>query len=299
MKPLISVIIPVYNDPEGLRVTLKSVVKQEFNSSLYEIIVIDNGSRDDTLTAANEFKDKYPHLIKILIEERIQSSYAARNKGILSSKGEIIAFIDSDMTVDPDWLKNIEKLISDKDIKYIGCNVEIELKDKSIIGLYDKITGFSIERMLKTKHFTPTCCLVLKKEIIDEIGTFDSRLVSSGDWVFGIKAWEAGFKQIYAKYIKMHHPARDTFKKLMKKNFRIGRGRAQLTQYYPKLHSLRGDVSLKYLLLKPGIILKEIRDYIQETYFPRIYFVSFYFIKWLNRLALLSGYYYERRRGIK
>jgi glycosyltransferase AglI len=178
LKPLISIIIPAYNDPTGLRDTLNSVVTQTFTRSLYEIIGVDNNSHDNTLNIANEFKKQYPDLIKILVADKVQSSYAARNRGIKSSQGFILAFIDSDMIVDKDYLSKIQKLMQSNNNEYVGCDVEIFMKRKTVAGLYNKIIGFTVEGRIKSKHYAPTCCLIIRRQVIEKIGLFDSRSLS-------------------------------------------------------------------------------------------------------------------------
>ncbi len=234
--PLISIIVPVYNDPEGLNDTLASLINQEFDKDSYEILIVDNGSGDRTLSVANKFRAEYPDLIKVLIEDKIQSSYAARNRGIISSTGEIIAFIDADMTVEPDWLSKIIDTMSGKDIKYAGCNVEMVLKHRSVAGLYNKIIGFKVEERIKSRHFAPTCCLIVKREVIDKTGLFDPRLTSGGDREFGNRVWRDGYKLFFAENIKMYHPTRDTFKELLRKHFRTGQGKFQLTYYFHDIY---------------------------------------------------------------
>lgn len=295
-EPLISVIIPVHNDPEGLNDTITSIVNQKFNQDSYEIIVVDNDSKDKTLTIANEFKERCPNLIKVFIEDKIQSSYAARNKGINSSTGEIIVFIDADMTVELEWLFKIKQLMSEKDIKYAGCNVEIVQKNKSFAGLYNKITGFKVGGRIKFKHYAPTCCLVIKREIIDKIGLFDYRLISGGDMEFGNRAWCAGYEQVFAENIKMSHPARDTMKKLLKKYFRLGRGKFQLSYYYPDIYPYDKNIFRKILCKSTISFAKNMRYKLKKYNFYWLYIILFYFIDWFKRLTTLIGYYYERKQ---
>jgi|TARA_B100001971_G_scaffold212256_1_gene241936 glycosyltransferase involved in cell wall biosynthesis len=72
------------------------MVEQDFPKNEYEIIVADNGSTDNTLDIANKYINNYSILVKYVIESNVQSSYAARNKGINIAKGDILAFTDSD-----------------------------------------------------------------------------------------------------------------------------------------------------------------------------------------------------------
>ena len=300
MNNIISVIIPVYNDFKGLNDTLTSLVNQEFDQSLYEIIIADNGSKDKTVSVAEDFIGKYPNLIKLVIEDKIQSSYAARNKGILKSKGEILVFIDADMTVEPDWLKKISEHMSDEEIKYAGFNVEMFLKKKSVVGMYDKITGFKIEKELTCKHYAPTCCLAIRKDIINKVGFFDSRLISGGDSEFGKRVWKAGYEQVYIRGIRVNHPARDSIKKFLKKYFRIGQGKFQIMHYYPDLNLPEKEkLSLSYLIpVRPDIFIKQMLKKRKKENFPAIYIIIFYLLQWFLKIATYRGYKYMQRLAI-
>ena len=297
MNNIISVIIPVYNDFEGLNDTLTSLVNQEFDQSFYEIIIADNGSKDKTISVAEYFIAKYPNLIKLVIEDKIQSSYAARNKGILKSKGEILVFIDADMTVEPDWLKKISAHMSDEEIKYAGFIVEMFLKKKSIVGMYDKITGFKIESSILNKHFASTNCLIIRKDIFGKIGNFDSRLISGGDRVFGYRVWNVGFKQYFFKDIKAMHPVKGSFSDLWIRHKRLGQGIFDVNYYYPDLNLPdRKKLPFSYLIPpRPDIFIKKMLQKRKEENFPAIYLIIFYIIKYILRIAKISGYTYKKK----
>jgi glycosyltransferase AglI len=297
MKPLISVIIPVYNDPQGLRDTLNSLVNQKFEKSFYEIIIADNGSTDNTTNIAKYFVEKYPGLVKLIIEDKIQSSYAARNKGIVNSKGYIIAFIDADMKATPDFLKKVYDFMSGEKIEYAGFNVEMELKNKSIITLYDNFYGFKIKNNLISKHFVATACLLVRREIFNKIGFFDTRLISGGDREFGNRIWNAGYKQYFLDDIVAVHPLKNSIKGLMSRNFRIGRGIFQLSYYYPdRYFTDRRKVAVKYILPdSPVDFMRKVKAKKKEFDFPLIYIIFFYFIRWLVKIAKYRGYTYEKK----
>jgi glycosyltransferase AglI len=293
----ISVIIPVYNDPIGLKDTLTSIVNQDFYKRNYEVIIADNGSHDETLGIAKEYIEKYPGLVKLVIEDKIRSSYAARNKGIKASSGGIIAFIDADMTVNKEWLKSIVESFKNNNTDYIGYKVEITMSDKTIPGLYNKITGFPVETYIKNNHFAPTCCLLVKKKIFKEIGLFDSRLISSGDLEFGNRVFKNGYLQHFDTNIKAKHPARITIRQLLNKHFRIGRGAQQISYLYPDdFRELKRNMfNCKYYLpSKPWTFFKKFKKY--EIWHELNFFkkLQIYFVGWLVKLALHIGYIYEK-----
>lgn len=104
----ISLIIPVYNVEQYLEKCLNSCVEQDIPLDEYEIIVINDGSKDNSLSIALQFEKEYEN-IKVFSQEN-QGLSAARNKGLSLAKGEYVWFIDSD-----DWIQNnCLKKITDK-----------------------------------------------------------------------------------------------------------------------------------------------------------------------------------------
>lgn len=295
--PFISVITPVYNDPKGLKDTLKSLVNQDYPQDYFEIIVADNGSTDKTLDVAREFLQEYPELIKIVIEDSIQSSYAARNKGITAAKGDIIAFIDSDMSVEMDWLTRIDTSLKKYQTDYLACGVDIYSESNSLSALYNKLSGFPIVEYINNRHFAPTCCLVVRATVFDKVGLFNPNLISSGDYEFGNRAFDSGYKLDYDLDIVMNHPARTSYKQLLKKSFRIGRGFYQLSYYNPELYTKmnRGITTSMSRSHKSSWNLftfkKDSQIWQDLTILNKL---GLYLIDITNKLAKPIGYVYEK-----
>jgi len=230
--PYISIVVPVYNDPDGLKKTVDSLLPQNYDE--FEIIVIDNNSTDHTLSVARTFQLANPDTIKIYERNDIQSSYAARNLGVKKAKGEIISFVDADMWVPEDWLKSVVRTITTTNARYMGTSVELVMPNQpTFCDRYNYHTGFPVKTYLEKFNWTPTCCLTVEATVFDEVGLFDERLVSGGDLEFGKRVAEAEIKQHYEPSIVMYHPTRSNFKDLLKKARRIGRGSAQKRQYHP------------------------------------------------------------------
>jgi glycosyltransferase AglI len=293
-------VIPVYNDERGLKDTIKSLVVQDYPFQDFEIIICDNGSKDNTFDVAKEYAKKFSGIIKVVVEDKIQSSYAARNKGIKVASGSIIAFIDADMTVEKDYVKSIASLFGKNgEISYMGTNVEIYLQDNNIFGTYNKITGFPIEKYITISHFAPTCCLIARKDLFKKIGLFDYRLISGGDFEFGNRAYKNGYKLYFEPRIIVKHPARSGFKKCFSKHFHIGRGHQQLAFYYSAYKSryrMRVFNPYNYLPGKPWKLYRSIRKSSALLKLSLLNIICLYFIQWLAKLADRMGYFYENFR---
>jgi glycosyltransferase involved in cell wall biosynthesis len=284
----ISVIIPVYNDLEGLRDTLDSLVNQDFEGD-YEILPVDNNSTDNTGEVIKEFEKSHPDLVRGLEETEVQSSYAARNKGIEESKGDILAFIDADMWVEEDWLSKISSRFEEDDTKYLGCNVEIVMEEETATAILNKSMGFPVEDYLREDNMAPTCCLAVRKELFEEHGKFDDRLVSGGDVEFGKRIHQNGVEQDFAEDITMYHPARSSLKSLLKKRFRVGKGKHQRKKLYPGRFN-EGLSIRNFLPTTPRRLANSIEGWEKLSWSAKI---KLYFIYWLNKLANVLGYLYR------
>ncbi|MGB7435963.1 MAG: glycosyltransferase family A protein, partial [Candidatus Acidiferrum sp.] len=102
-----SVILCTFNRCQSLVRALESVASSEMPDSVtWEVLVIDNNSSDGTRIAAEEFCRRYPNRFRYLFEPRQGKSHAL-NTGIREARGDILAFVDDDVTVEPTWLQNL------------------------------------------------------------------------------------------------------------------------------------------------------------------------------------------------
>ncbi|WP_323172307.1 glycosyltransferase [Natrialba sp. PRR66] len=235
---MVSIIVPVYNDPEGVRATLDSL-RPQLAATDATAVVVDNGSTDRTPAAIDAYADG--ESIRHGTEAEIQSSYAARNTGVRATDSDILAFVDADMTVPEDWLESALEEFKATGADYMGCSVDLTLPENpTLAARYDHHTGFPIEQYLKHQQFVPTCCLFVRREVFEDVGLFDHRLVSGGDKEFGNRVHEAGYEMHVAADVTMFHPTRNSLRALISKDRRVGRGLCQLQRYYPERYGTPG-----------------------------------------------------------
>jgi len=108
-SPLISIIICTYNRAALLADVLQSVVEQSLDKSLYEVIVVDNNSTDDTTLVGNRFAARYANLR--LCSEPRQGLSHARNRGWQEAKGSYVAYLDDDCKAPAHWLAVAQEVI--------------------------------------------------------------------------------------------------------------------------------------------------------------------------------------------
>jgi len=106
-----SVVIPSYNKQHELRRAVQSVIDQDgYTSDCYEVIIVDDGSTDESLKVAQQIQRENPSQKLIVHSQRNAGVSAARNKGIELSSTNLIAFLDADDTYESNFLSEIEQL---------------------------------------------------------------------------------------------------------------------------------------------------------------------------------------------
>jgi len=177
MNPLISVIIPTYNRKDIILESINSVLVQEPKN--FEIIVVDDGSTDDTSNFIESF-----NLPVSVIRKENGGVASARNAGIKASKGEYISFLDSDDLWLPGILKEqVEYLLSHPDIPLVYTDQILSIK-----GENPGITRFGVTNTTheqKSKFDLPgfaqsppihTSSVMVRKSIFNELGYFNENL---------------------------------------------------------------------------------------------------------------------------
>lgn len=129
----VSIIVPVYNSQEYLRDCLLSLVKQTLNE--IEIIVVNDGSTDNSLEIIQGFAKNYPDKFVVLTKEN-GGQATARNLGIQHSTGEYIGFIDSDDSVHPEMYQEMYEVAVASDCDLVECNYEyLKIKNNKLVPL--------------------------------------------------------------------------------------------------------------------------------------------------------------------
>jgi len=220
---LISVIIPVYNDSGNLLNCLEALSKQTLDESMYEIVVVDNGSSDEI----NEVVQGFPKIN--FYHEYKEGSYAARNKGILNSKGDILAFTDSDCIPNDNWLeKGLSALVNNDSLGLIGGRINYFARDENNMTtaeLWEILNQYDQAECVNNMRFALTANLFTRRSVMDEVGLFNSDLKSAGDYEWGNRAYEKGLNIYYDEEIIVSHPARSNLAELSRKVRRLVGGR--------------------------------------------------------------------------
>ncbi len=115
---MLSVIIPTRNRAERLELALRSLAQQALPRSSFEIIVVDNGSRDRTLAVVTDFKETFARIHYIY--EDLPGLHVGRHRGFHAAKGDILVFLDDDVEAFPSLLASIEEAFGNPKVALVG-----------------------------------------------------------------------------------------------------------------------------------------------------------------------------------
>lgn len=202
--PLVSVIVPVYNDGRPLASCLAALEAQTYSRDGYEVIVVDNGSDEPIDPVVGR------HPQARLVVEPIPGSYAARNRGLADARGEIIAFTDADCVPAPDWIAaGVRRLQEHPECGAVAGRLRLTFRNPARptgIDLYSSLTS-------KRQHvnvewgFGETANLFTWRGVFERVGSFDPRLRARGDVIWGRRLGAAGYRLVYAEEVAADHPA--------------------------------------------------------------------------------------------
>jgi len=232
MPVFVSVIVPVYNDAAGIEIALGPLAAQSYPYDGYEVIVADNGSLDETPQVVRQFQEQHPDLIHLVVEDQVKSSYAARNKGIQSARGQILAFIDADCIPVPEWLEEGVRAMVEEDAAFAAGQIKMTFRgeEPNIWEYLDAARKLDQRAYVESAGFGATANLFVRRDLFDTYGLFRGDLQSGGDYEFGRRLTRSGEKLVYAARAIVHHPARSTFESILKKSRRVARGQKQLQE---------------------------------------------------------------------
>ncbi|MBI5987101.1 glycosyltransferase family 2 protein [Clostridium perfringens] len=212
MKPKVSIIVPVYNCERYLEETIKSLLNQTLKD--LEIIVVNDGSVDNSLYIANKFSDTDMR-VRVLNQTN-QGVSAARNLGLEFASGEYIGFIDGDDWIEVDMYKTLYDIAIKNNLDLVISNFEQELDGKKIVNILEIKTNLKLKKeeiinnvlpqFLKHEKLNTVCNKLFKREIIEKYKIRFLREISLGeDREFNINYFSQIESLMYINYCGYHY----------------------------------------------------------------------------------------------
>ena len=217
-SPLVSVIIVNYNRAELLRRCLESLLAPQ--GADFEVIVVDNGSADDSAAVAEAFAARAPFPVRLIRNESNLGFCAANNQGIRASGAPFVALLNNDAEAEPGWLGHLLSAFADPGVGMAASKIVVHedprVIDKAghLIYLDGQNRGRGTGEIDRGQYdrteevlWPDGCACMYRRAMLDEIGLFDEDLFAYGDDAeLGLRARIAGWRCLYVpQAVARHH----------------------------------------------------------------------------------------------
>jgi GT2 family glycosyltransferase len=213
--PLVSVIVVCWNAGKVLGRCLDQLYAQDYPN--YEVIVVDDGSDDDTLSVADAARGLGE--MTVVRSRHNRGCPHARNLGILHARGEIIAFIDADGFATTSWLRHlVAAFAADDTVGSVASTVFFEANPLVINGAGGIVNrqGWAADLSMNQSYeqaeiasealYPMGCGMAFRRSALERVGPFDDRMLNYYDDVdYGVRLWRAGYRVVVARDAWIDH----------------------------------------------------------------------------------------------
>jgi cellulose synthase/poly-beta-1,6-N-acetylglucosamine synthase-like glycosyltransferase len=204
-QPFVSVIVPVRDGESTIPACLDSILATDYPPDRREILVVDNASSDGTPTLIQARPVRY-------LREPKRGVSHARNRGIAESRGEILAFVDADCLVEPQWLTELVRPFEDPevgavagDLQHVPPGTAAERQAARLLGNWQRFAFNS------NPAYPITANAGYRREVLERIGGFDPHMARAQDVELGLRFHErSGRRLAYAERATARHRNRTT-----------------------------------------------------------------------------------------
>lgn len=241
MEMKISVIIPIYNAEKYLGDLFNSLLKNEFEDG-DEILLVDNGSSDNSLQLCKECVLHKPELFKLFEYSEKAGSYAARNYAVQQAKGDVLVFTDADTKPIENWITILKENAAKGQV--LAGRIILEVVEKmSLWENFDRIAHLNSEKNAVDKCVATANMAVMRDDFC-MVGLFEERF-SGGDYEWSTRASQKGLTIQFLEQAIVYHPTRKTFNQILKKEQRIAYGAGN---HYKNANKSLVELVVVYLL---------------------------------------------------
>lgn len=216
MTPCVSIIVPTFNRAKILTRTLESIFNQTYKD--YEVIVISNGSTDDTKDVIDSFKD---HRLRYIFQKGSGSPASPRNTGIRAAHGDFIAFCDDDDLWLPDKLEKQVRFLQ-KHLDYDICCTKMKHFNEITEWVnYHEETEESITSLsLLYRNTIPLSSLIMRKKVFEDNELFDENKKINGSEDYELILRLSKNSKIFCihEYLVLYYSGASRFSNLISSN---------------------------------------------------------------------------------
>ena len=236
--PLVSVLVPGYNEAKVIDKALKSLLKQEY--PFFEVIVIDDGSTDGTYEEARKLSGNYGSATVKVIRQPNRGKAAALNLGISVARGELVLCIDADSELSEDAIRSMVRHFVDKSVAAVAGNVKVRNRKNlwAKLQALEYIEGLNLARQaqsfFRSVNIIPGPIGMFRRDILLSVGGYESDTFAE-DADLTLKLVSFGYGIRYEPRAISYTEAPEDLLDLIKQRYRWTRGILQSMKKRPEV----------------------------------------------------------------
>jgi cellulose synthase/poly-beta-1,6-N-acetylglucosamine synthase-like glycosyltransferase len=285
-RPLVSVIIPAWNEEVGLVATIKTILASSYRH--LEVIVVNDGSTDQSDEIMRMFIQKYESMVGgsrnyiplIYHYQPNGGKGTALNKAISLSHGEIIVSFDADSVVHEDAIKHFVSYFANPYVMAVAGNIKVG-NTRTILGLVQSLEYYfsfqnkKAEALLGIVFVIGGAASAFRREVFNRLGGYNTGTLTE-DLDLSLRIQKAGMCIVYAPEAVVHTEGATTLRALLRQRLRWKRGRLESFRIHKSSFFSReqGINKLFFWIILPLVILEDIEMILGTTYLVLLYLYS-------------------------
>lgn len=229
----VSIFICTYNRGNLIDGTLRAIITRQ-TMMPDEIVVVNGGGKNDCSDTIAKWQKEFPALREIKTEN--VNLATSRNIGLPQCEGDIIIQTDDDAEPFPDWIERlVEEHKRHPEAGVIGGNV-VDASGKGLLFKIADATTFPFKNEMTEVRSVPGVNSSYKREVIAQVGKYDTKMFRGEDVDYNWRAIKAGWKVLLFPDIKVYHHHRATWKGLFNQHYMYGRAYLLVRRKWPEMY---------------------------------------------------------------
>jgi GT2 family glycosyltransferase len=216
-RPTVSVVVAAYNAADTLEECLDSLLELRYPADQLELCVIDNCSSDGTAEVLHRYRGRVT-----VGSERRRGPAAARNAGLRATASVLVAFTDSDCTVEPGWLESLIAPLQDPRVGVAGGAI----RARPPAGEIERFGEVIHDHQRAIEVFEPPYAITMnwasRRSLLEDVGGFDERLRRVEDVDLSYRIVQAGYKLAFVPQAVVYHRNEHSLSGLLREGYAHG-----------------------------------------------------------------------------